>query len=251
MKKTLMCLIAVLSCHLFAAEEQEKQQPDLNKLSEAFGHMIGQNLESLGFNFDMDKVLTGLKDAIAGKTSPLSESETVEAITQLQEEQFQKQSLDNLSNAEDFLTKNAQKTNVVQVEEGKLQYVVQHEGTGAEVQPHFSPLIRYVGRFIDGKEFGSSQEDEVISLDETIPGFSKGLLGMKEGEKRTLYIHPELGYGVSGFLPPNSLLVFDIEIVKANAPQQDEMLSTSPSDGQTDEIASFPDFNDDQLPAVR
>ena len=42
---------------------------------------------------------------------------------------------------------------------------------------------------------------------------------MKEGEKRTVYIHPDLAYGTNGYLPPpNSLLTFDIEIIKANAP---------------------------------
>ncbi len=39
---------------------------------------------------------------------------------------------------------------------------------------------------------------------------------MVQGEKRTLYIHPELAYGVSGHLPPNSLLIFEVEIVEAN-----------------------------------
>lgn len=67
----------------------------------------------------------------------------------------------------------------------------------------------------------------MISLDETIPGFSKGIVGMKEGEKRTLYIHPDLAYGVNGSLPPNSLLTFEIEIVKANNPQDQEAVISS------------------------
>ena len=39
---------------------------------------------------------------------------------------------------------------------------------------------------------------------------------MKEGEKRVIYIHPDLAYGTYGSLPPNSLLIFEIEVVKAN-----------------------------------
>ncbi len=250
MKKMLISLFSLAASISLLAEEAEPEKPDLAKLSEAFGHMIGQNLDSLGFDFDMNQVLKGLKDSIAGIDSPLSESETVSAITAMQEEEFQHQSDKNLVEAEDFLATNAQNKDVIEVEEQKLQYKVLEDGTGAEVQPHFSPLIRYTGRFIDGKEFGASQEDEAISLDETIPGFSKGLLGMKEGEKRTLYIHPDLGYGVSGFLPPNSLLVFDIELVKANAPQSEETLSTNPSESGSDEIA-LPDFDENRLPAVR
>ena len=60
---------------------------------------------------------------------------------------------------------------------------------------------------------------------------------MKEGEKRTIYIHPELGYGTSGYLPPNSLLVFEIEVVKANATPEQEDSFTSISKEGTREIA--------------
>ena len=251
MKKTLLGLLSLLTitCLLRADDEPQVEKPDLAKLSEAFGHMIGQNLESLGLNFDMNQVLIGLQDSIEGKDSPLSEAETVQAITALQEEEFQKQSDKNLEDAETFLTANAKAEGIVEIEENKLQYKVLDEGTGAEVQPHFNPLIRYTGRFIDGKEFGSSQEDEAISLDETIAGFSKGLIGMKEGEKRTLFIHPDLGYGASGFLPPNSLLVFDIELVKANAPQSEDTLTSNPSETGSDEIA-LPE-TENELPAVR
>jgi peptidylprolyl isomerase len=43
---------------------------------------------------------------------------------------------------------------------------------------------------------------------------------MKEGEKRTIYIHPDLGYGTSGMLPPNSLLTFEVEIMKSHVPEE-------------------------------
>ena len=56
-----------------------------------------------------------------------------------------------------------------------------------------------------------------MPIKQSIPGFAKGMLGMKEGEKRVLYIHPELAYGLTGQLPPNSLLIFEVEIVKANS----------------------------------
>ncbi|HSW86243.1 MAG TPA: FKBP-type peptidyl-prolyl cis-trans isomerase [Rhabdochlamydiaceae bacterium] len=215
---------------------------DVAKISEAFGHLIGKNIETLGFQFDIGQVVKGLQDSAVGKESPMNEMECVQAISEAQEAVFKKQAAENLIKADEFLAKNAKEKGVVVLEEGKLQYKLEKKGEGAEVQSHYSPLIRYTGKFLDGTVFGSSKEDESISLDETIPGISKGLVGMKEGEKRTIYIHPDLGYGATGHLPPNSLLAFEVEIVKAQAPQMQELDSLSSNSNEKNkashEIAS-------------
>jgi len=245
----IMSFLALPAAYSKASAEKEEQsisleemkgkdgKVDINKVSEAFGHLIGKNLESLGFEFDMNQVIKGMEDSVAGKNSPMNETECVQAISIVQEEAFQKLAIKNLDIANKFMTDNAKNEGIVEVEKSKLQYKVEQKGTGAVVEDHYSPMIRYSGSFLDGKVFGASQEDELISLDETIPGFTQGIVGMKEGEKRTIYIHPDLGYGTSGYLPPNSLLVFDIEVVKANASnEQDESLSSIPEE-QTREIA--------------
>ncbi|MDX8431066.1 MAG: FKBP-type peptidyl-prolyl cis-trans isomerase [Candidatus Algichlamydia australiensis] len=213
MKKTFILFALLLSLSLHA----ENEKADMNQVSKAFGHMIGQNLGALGFDFDMDSILQGIQDAVAGKESPLSETECVAAISQAQESAFQKQADENLAKANEFMAKNALEKGIVAIEKERLHYHVDKEGTGAEVQAHFAPVIKYTGKFLDGSVFGASTEEEMITLDETIRGFSKGIVGMKEGEKRTLYIHPDMGYGASGYLPPNSLLTFEIEVVKANS----------------------------------
>lgn len=222
-----------------ALEESKKEEGkiDIEKVSEAFGHLIGKNLDSLGFEFNMAQVIKGMKDSSLGIESPMNETECVQAISLVQEEAFQKLANQNLKEADTFMVKNAKKDGVVELEKNKLQYKIEKQGEGIVVEEHFSPMIRYTGKFLDGKVFGASQEDELISLDETIQGFSQGIVGMKEGEKRTLYIHPELGYGTNGYLPPNSTLIFDIEVVKANAmPEQEDSITSIPNEG-TREIA--------------
>ncbi len=249
-------LICVLSfTHLLVGSEQPeaektaKVDPSVEKISEAFGHLIGKNIDTLGVKFDLEYVIKGLQDSINGKSSPLSETECIQAISASQEESFKKQALDNLKKAEDFLESNARNKDVISLEGGKLQYKVEQKGTGVEIQPHFSPLINYKGKYLDGSVFGASKESEMISLDETIPGFTKGLVGMKEGEKRTLYIHPDYGYGASGYLPPNSLLTFEIEVVKANAvTAPEERLSTTPSKDKNSGEVALPDLS---IQAVR
>lgn len=196
---------------------------DLAKISKSFGHIVGKNLESLGFAFNIEQVIEGMQDAMAGKAPPMDENECVQAISLIQEETFKKLATSNLKLADEFLLKNKKESNITSLEDGKLQYRIEKEGTGEAVSKHNSPLIRYVGKFLDGKVFGASTEDEKISLEETIQGFAHGIVGMKEGEVRTLFIHPDLAYGTAGYLPPNSLLQFEIEVVKADMPKKEEV----------------------------
>ena len=217
--------------HSVKESKKETEKIDIQKVSEAFGHLIRKNLDSIGVEFDMKQMIKGMEDAFAGKASPMNESECIQAISFVQEEAFQKQAQVNLSKADAFMANNAKNPAIVELEKNKLQYRIEKQGEGPVVEEHFSPMIHYTGKFLDGKVFGSSQEDERISLDETIQGFSQGIVGMKEGEKRTLYIHPDFGYGTSGYLPPNSTLVFEIEVVKANAtPEQEDAFTSIPNE---------------------
>ncbi len=224
----------------------DSTEPQIEKISEAFGHLIGKNLESLGFRFDLHAVVQGLKDSSAGKTSPMTEVECIQAITSIQEAAFKEQAKINLAKAEEFLKKNKKSKNMVSLEKGKIQYKIEQEGQGGSIEPSLAPIIRYVGKFIDGTEFGRSQEDEPISLGEMIPGLQQGMTGMKEGEKRTIYIHPELAYGTRGTLPPNSLLTFEIELVKADSAPKIENTDYSSNNEKNPEIA-FPVQAEDAL----
>lgn len=61
---------------------------DVAKVSEAMGHIIGKNLQSLGLDFDLDAIVKGLKEESEGKSSPLNDDECVQAIATLQEEKI-------------------------------------------------------------------------------------------------------------------------------------------------------------------
>lgn len=225
----------------FAEETPSKDSPDVGKISEAFGHLIGKNLHSMGVKFDIAKVMKGLQEEEEGKTAPMTEMEFIQAVTSIQEAAFKDLAVENLKKSEEFLANNQSASGIKVLEKDKLQYRVEKEGTGPAVDEHCTPLIRFSGNFLDGTPF-SSKEEERISLEEKnlLPGFEKILLGMKEGEKRTAYIHPELAYGMKNVdLPPNSLITLDIEVLKANAPAEEPLdaLTTSPSTKDNPEIA--------------
>lgn len=221
-------------------ESEASETENIQLISEAFGNFIGRNLNSPGVQFDLESIIKGIRNGAAGKPSPMSDQDYEKAMHKLQEKAYETLSKDNLNAANEFMKTNAQKEGVTQIEPGKLQYTTLKEGHGEAVAQHGTPLIHYTGKYLDGTEFGSSKEAGgpiSIPLDQTIPGFSKGLLGMKEGEQRRLFIHPDLGYGTLGNLPPNALLVFDIEVVKADSHENADL-----NDGQSD----YDDEEDDE-----
>ena len=100
-----------------------------------------------------------------------------------------------------------------------LQYWDIKVGTGATAQPHQTVKVHYTGWLTNGKKFDSSVDrGEPISfgLDQVIKGWGEGVPGMKIGGKRQLRIPPDLAYGPNGHppvIPPNSTLIFDIELL--------------------------------------
>lgn len=97
-------------------------------------------------------------------------------------------------------------------------------GSGAEVKKGDKVTVHYVGKLLNGKQFDSSREAGKTPLAftvgnaEVVPGFEKGVIGMKKGGLRKVRIPPGAAYGAApqGGIPPNSVLTFEIEIMTIN-----------------------------------
>jgi cyclophilin family peptidyl-prolyl cis-trans isomerase len=100
-----------------------------------------------------------------------------------------------------------------------LKYVMLREGKGLKPKMGSQVKIHYTGSLLDGTEFDSSIKRGTpaqFKVGSLIKGFDEALLDMKKGEKRTVIIPPDLGYGengVQGVIPPSSYLVFEIELI--------------------------------------
>lgn len=211
---------------------------DITKASEAFGHFIGRNLKSPAIEFNIDEIIKGIRSGAAGEPAPMPDKDYEKLMAKIQSHAVKTIGKDNLTAANQFLEKNAKENGVIVIEAGKLQYKTLKEGTGPVVGPHSTPTIKYTGKFIDGTVFGSSDDaggPVTVPLDHTIQGFSLGIAGMKEGEERRLFIHPDLGYGTSEHLPPNSLLIFDIDVVKSDIPHKSATEDEHDSEDEDDD----------------
>jgi FKBP-type peptidyl-prolyl cis-trans isomerase FkpA len=94
-------------------------------------------------------------------------------------------------------------------------------GTGAEAVAGKRVTVTYTGWLYSataadhkGTQFETGDYTFTVGMKETIDGFDQGVLGMKEGGKRTVLVPANMAYGSSGYgkIPPNAGLVFDLTL---------------------------------------
>jgi len=101
------------------------------------------------------------------------------------------------------------------------------EGTGTEAAVGDTVSVRYTGMLPDGSVFDASVRHGnepftfTLGAGQVIQGWDQGLVGMKEGGTRRLIIPPAMGYGSQdlGVIPPNSTLIFDVELISVTKAQ--------------------------------
>ena len=99
-------------------------------------------------------------------------------------------------------------------------FTILKEGEGSVPKHGQTMTIKYKGYLLNGQVFDDSDMHKPLEMQvgnaRLIPGFYSQVIEMKKGEKRTIVIPPELGYGaggIPGVIPGNSFLVFDLEIL--------------------------------------
>merc|ERR1711951_139331 len=102
---------------------------------------------------------------------------------------------------------------------------VLQQGDGATFpRPGQRVTCHYVLTLTDGKKVDSSKDrgepfQFTIGRQEVIAGWDEGVAKMSKGQRAKLTISPDLGYGaggVPGAIPPNSTLVFDVELLNVS-----------------------------------
>jgi FKBP-type peptidyl-prolyl cis-trans isomerase FkpA len=104
-----------------------------------------------------------------------------------------------------------------------LQYSIDQPGTGAQPRAGQTVSVHYTGWLTNGTKFDSSRDrnqpfEFPLGQGRVIRGWDEGVATMQMGEKRTLIIPPDLGYGArgaGGLIPPNATLVFHVELLGA------------------------------------
>lgn len=213
-----------------------KSQKD--KSSYALGVEVGKDFRKQSMDVDPAAFLKGLKDALAGSATLMTEGEIRLTLAELQAELKRKQGASeaekvlaasklaekNKADGEAFLSVNKAREGVVTLESG-LQYKIVKAGDGKKPTVDDTVVCQYRGTLLDGTEFDSSyrrNRPATFPLKGVIKGWSEALQLMPVGSTWQLFIPSYLAYGErgqpKGSIPPNAILIFEVELASIQNP---------------------------------
>src|ERR1700679_2313687 len=189
------------------------------------GNGLGGNLKKQGVEVDWSLVAKGLKDAVAGGKTQLTEEEAQAVLKEVQtevqkqqQEKMKEASGKNKAEGDAFLAANKSKEGVVTLPDG-LEYKILTAGTGPKPAPTDSVVCNYRGTLINGTEFDSSYkrgQPATFGVSQVIKGWTEALQLMPVGSKWQLFIPSNLAYGPRGAgaeIGPDSTLIFEVELL--------------------------------------
>lgn len=195
------------------------------KMSYAIGMNIGTGMHRQALQIDPNILLRGLKDALAGGKTLMTDEEAKAVMTQLQnemrkvqQEKMQQAGAANKKEGEAFLEANKTKEGVKVLPSG-LQYKILKEGSGPKPTASDTVVCNYRGTLIDGKEFDSSYkrgEAATFPVNGVIKGWTEALQLMAVGSKWQLFLPADLAYGDRGAgadIGPDATLIFEVELM--------------------------------------
>ena len=221
-----------VSCNSSNDPKVEVELPSAAEV-DSVSYLIGVNFGSFikGNNFaenlgelNMAELKKGMQDFLKAEGTPYDENfgeqfevdpnEMGRVLNEFLSKKQAYKAAVNLAKGKAFLATNAKKSNVDTTASG-LQYTIIAEGAAEKVTPRDTVWVNYKGTLLDGTVFDENDSTMFVA-NRVIRGWTEGLGLIGEGGKAILYIPSDLAYGERGNrgIEPNSVLVFDVEVLK-------------------------------------
>jgi FKBP-type peptidyl-prolyl cis-trans isomerase FklB len=200
-----------------------------SRVSYAIGLTLGHNWQQQGLDIDADIAASAIKTVQTNGPALMTQQEVQEVLSAFQKEFAAKQqqrrlemAAKNKTDGEAFLAANKKNPGVELLPDG-LQYLVLTNGSGPVPTAADTVTVNYRGTLLDGTEFDSSYkrgQPATFPVGGVIRGWTEALQKMTVGSKWKLFIPSDLAYGEQGNrgIPPNSTLIFEVELLDTKTP---------------------------------
>jgi FKBP-type peptidyl-prolyl cis-trans isomerase len=218
------CLLCALLLASVTAAEPQGQ--DTSRESYSIGHQIGMDVVRQSRHVDLDALLRGLQDGLAGHESAVPAAELDAVLLALKQGIVAAERSDRIGGAptlrrasEAFMAENAQREGVVALPSG-VQYRIIRPGSGPRPSAYDSVEVRYRSTRLDGTAFHDStrpgSQPETLRVGELIAGLREVLPLMSVGARWEIFIPPQLAFGRRGPLADHAV-VYELELLGVRA----------------------------------
>jgi FKBP-type peptidyl-prolyl cis-trans isomerase len=212
------------------------------------GTQVGGSLKKQSVDVDWNLASEGLKDAMSGGKTRLTQEEAKAVLDEVQadvrkqqQEKMQQAAATNKAEGEKFLAANKAKEGVITLPSG-LQYKILKAGDGPKPTANDQVVCNYRGTLINGTEFDSSYkrgQPATFGVGQVIKGWTEALQLMPVGSKWQLFIPSSLAYGErpdprSG-IEPNATLIFEVELLSIVDKNKEDKNKNEKKDDKSEE----------------
>ena len=206
-----------------SAVSAQQDPAERNKIFYSLGFLLGDNLKRqliLDSEDDYKALSQGMRDSLLNKKAQTDVEKYKPQIVRKYQEDAQKISAKREAEQQEFLANFKKEKGVKTLDNGAM-IKLSKSGKGKTPKADSTVKVHYTGTLIDGTKFDSSRdrgEAFQTRLDSVIPCWTKAVQQMKPGARAQVVCPPATAYGNRpiGQIPPNSVLVFDIELFEFN-----------------------------------
>jgi len=210
-----LMIFLCLNCCYPEENKNEPIQKHQSQISENLAHILWNVMQTYEGEYSFKDLVVNLWKLNAGRQESKPLDECFASLMEALAKNAMDQEITNLQIADSYLQKLKAVNGIHELVKDKLYYKVITPGTGKAIKDlsYSSPLISFKEKTINGEILSEASSGVRLPFSEVIAGLRNGLEGIRVGEKREIFIHPDLAYGEFPKPEPCSLIVIEVTLI--------------------------------------